>query len=83
MGRFVYHGPRGEEVTTARAFGLDWVVGVPRDVDDPEVAARVASHPHFEAVDEATGEAGASDDAPAIPKRRGRPPKVRADDDAA
>lgn len=76
--RFVYVGPPGEEVTATEAFGMHWVRGVPRDVSDPDAAARCGRHPHFRAVDDEADEAGAGDEpAPVSFKRRGRPPGVK------
>lgn len=76
--RFVYIGPPGEQVAATVAFGLEWVTGVPRDVSDPDIAARCGKHPHFRLVNDEAGEAGAGDEsAPVSFKRRGRPPGVK------
>jgi hypothetical protein len=85
--RFVYVGPPDEPdvAGTFSALSGEWVRGVPRDIDDPDVAARLGKHPHWRLVDDEAHEdepAGVVEVAPAAPRRRGRPSKVRDDGDA-
>ena len=82
--RFVYLGPPDEPDVRGTVHGLsgEWVTGVPREISDQEVAAWLGKHPHWRLVDDEAdedGPAGEADAAPAVPRRRGRPPKVRPD----
>lgn len=75
--RFTYTGPEHE----AHIFGLVFPLGVAVNVDDAHAISKLSVHPQFKA--DAPAVAAVSSDQDELPpqKRRGRPPKVKHDNE--
>lgn len=68
MARITFIGDRdGDGPAVMRAFGLDFPKGVPVDVEDPAIAAKLAGNGHFVV----EGEAVTGAPAPTTRRRRG------------